>query len=242
MRQASFSCGGPLEQRGERLAPPELVLVHPDGEPEARRERVVLGVDVLAPEPVALLEPERVEAPETGGDEPVIAAGPPQQLPGAVPHRELPVELPPELTGVGDPLRPDRTDLAEVQVPRGHVRERVVRDVHVGYGLEDRPRVRPPQAEREQRPRPLGDRDALAVAEVPPEPGEVVLAAPAAGHHAEQLVVLARDREVEADAAARRERRRVDDRPEGPVDPVGANTRSRNASASGPARRTSRTP
>ena len=81
-------------------------------------------------------------------------------------------------------------------------------------------RARTPEAEREQRARALGDRDALAFAELGAEPREVVLPAPAAGDDAEQLLPLARDRQVEPDPAARRERRGVDERADGPVDPV----------------------
>ena len=170
--------------------------------PEPGLERIVLGVDVLSPQPVALLQPQRVERAAAGGDQPVLAAGLPQQVPDPIAHRELSVQLPAQLAGVADALRPHRADLADVQVARREVRERVVRDVGVGDRPQDVARTRSPQPEREQRAGALGDRHALAVADLRAQPREVVLPAAAARHDAEQLLVLADHGEVQPDPAA----------------------------------------
>ena len=61
-----------------------------------------------------------------------------------------------------------------------------------------------------------------SVPDLPPHPGEIVLPAPAARHHAEQLLALAGDRQVTPDPATSREHRRVDDRAHRAVDPVRA--------------------
>ena len=131
---------------------PALELLVPlHREAEAGLERVVLRVDVLAPQPVALLQPERVEGAAAGRRDAVLAPGLPE-VPGALPHRELSVQLPAELARVTDALRPDRADLAHVEILRRHVREGVVRDVRLGDGGEDLARTRTPQAERDASP------------------------------------------------------------------------------------------
>ena len=229
------TCGGIVEgDAGELLARPgvelalqrlpslELALVHPDGEAEAGLERIVLGVDVLAPQPIALLEAKRVERAAAGRDDPVHLPGLPQNVPGSLSHRDLPVELPTELAGVGDPLRPDGIDLADVQVASGHVRERVVGDVDVRHGLEDVAGARSPQTEREERSRADREVDPFAVAPLGEQPRAVVLPRPAPGDDAETILVLPGDGEVAPDASRRREHRGVDDRPDGTIDPVGA--------------------
>ena len=152
----------------------------------------------------------------------MLAAGLPQQVPRAIAHGELPVQLPAQLAGVGDALRPHRPHLADVQVLRGQVRERFVGDVLVGHGREHVARPRTPQPEAEQRAGALGDRHALAVADLRAQPGQVVLTRAAARHDPEQLLVLARHGQVAADPARRREHGRVHDRADRPVDPVGA--------------------
>ena len=85
---------------------------------------------------------------------------------------------------------------------------------------KDLARLRPPQAEGEERAGALGDRDALAVADLRAQPREVVLTRTATGDDAEQVLAFPRDREVEPDPAAGRERRRVDERADRSVDPV----------------------
>ena len=147
---ASFSRRTALEPPCERLAPLELPLVHLHGEPEPCLERVVLGIDVLPPEAIPLLQTQGVERAEPGGDQAVFPAGLPEQVPGVVAHRELPVQLPPELSRVGDPLGPDGADLPDVQVPSRHVWERVVAETGIGDRPEDLARPRPPEAEREE--------------------------------------------------------------------------------------------
>src|SRR5262249_19486463 len=139
-----------LEPLLERRATLEVALVHLHREAEARLERVVLDVDVLVPESIALLETHGVEGARARGEDPVVAAGLPEEAPRSIAHRSLAVELPAELAGVRDPLRPHRRDLADVQIPRRHVRESVVRDVVVRNRLQDVARPRAPEAEREQ--------------------------------------------------------------------------------------------
>ena len=123
----------------------------------------------------------------------------PQHVPRALAHRDLAVELPPELAGVRDPLGPHGVDLADVQVARRHVRERVVGDVDVRDGLQDVAGARAPQAEREQRTGPDGELDALAGTALREEPRAVVLAGAAARDDAEPVLVLPGHGEVAPD-------------------------------------------
>ena len=111
--------GGPtgVADRLERR-PPGEVLVPAHREAESGRERVVLGVDVLRPEAVALLEPQRVERAAARRDQAVLSARLPQHVPRPLAHRDLPVELPAELARVADALGPYRRDLADAQVSR----------------------------------------------------------------------------------------------------------------------------
>ena len=102
-------------------------------------------------------------------------------------------------------------------------------------------RPRTPQPEREQRAGPLGDRHALAVADLRAHPRQVVLARAAARHDPEELLVLARHGQVAPDPARRREHGRVDDRADGPVDPVGADPLEVRERVRSRSRRTSRT-
>ena len=204
----------------ERLLPLEL-LVPLDGEPEARRDRVVLGADVLAPEAVALLQTERIERTEARGDETVRAAGLPQQVPDAGAHLERPVQLPAELADVADPLCEHR-HLADLDLAARHVGDRVVRDVVGGRGAEHVTRLGPEQPQHERAARAVEDPHPFAVAHLRAEPREVVHARPAAGNDHEDVLVVAGHREVAADPAAGREHRRVDDGADRAVDPVRA--------------------
>ena len=61
----------------------------------------------------------------------------------------------------------------------------------------------------------------FAVAELRAEPRDIVRSRATAGNEAEQVLPLARDRQVETDPAPRRQRGRVDERTDRPVDPVG---------------------
>ncbi len=164
----------------------ERSLVEPDREAQPGGDRIVLGVDVLPPQSVPLLQAQRVEGPQTSGDHPVVAAGVPQQLPRAGAHLERPVQLPPELPDVGDPLREHR-HLSDVDRVARQVGERVVRHVVARHRGEDLPRARAPQAEAERARRPIDDPHALPVADLPAQPGEIVHRRPAAGHDLEQV-------------------------------------------------------
>src|SRR5262249_57449439 len=58
----------------QSLAAQEVALVEPDRESEPGLERRVVGRDVGAPDPVALLEPQRVDRPVPARPEPEVAA------------------------------------------------------------------------------------------------------------------------------------------------------------------------
>ena len=82
------------------------------GEPEPRRVRVGLARDVGAPDPVALLEPQRVDGAVAAGHQPERPAGVEQRVPQ--PHAVLDrrIQLPAELADVRDAQRPAR-DVAD---------------------------------------------------------------------------------------------------------------------------------
>src|SRR5205085_4300348 len=119
----------------ERL-PALEVLVPLHREAETGRDRVVLGPDVLAPQAVALLEPQGVERAEPRGDQTVFAPRLPQEVPDPRTHLERPEQLPAELADVADPLREDG-HLADLDLPPGHVGDGVVADVGVGCGRKN---------------------------------------------------------------------------------------------------------
>ena len=97
-----------------------IVLVHAHGETETGLERRVGRGDVAAPDPVALLEAERLDRLVAAGDEAVAAARRRRACPKAEGELGGAVELPAELADEGHPERqagdrPDR-ELAGAQV------------------------------------------------------------------------------------------------------------------------------
>src|SRR5207237_9538119 len=85
------------------LAADEIALVHGQREVQARFERVELGVDVLAPEAVALLQPERVLGGETGRRDPVRPPGLPEDVPEPKAVFSWSVDLPAVFADIRDP-------------------------------------------------------------------------------------------------------------------------------------------
>src|SRR5207245_8765569 len=140
-------CRAALLLRAERVPALER-LVHLHREAETRLEGIVLRRQILAPEPIALLQTEGIERAQTARDQPVLHAGLPEEVPDARAHLDRTVELPSELADVADPLR-ERGDLADRQLAHRHVRERLVRQVGVGDGRQDLARARAPQPQAE---------------------------------------------------------------------------------------------
>ena len=81
--EASQPAAGPVALTlGQRVAADELAgLVQLHGEAEAGLVRVVLGGDVDAPHPVALLDPQRVDGAVPAGDQAVAEPPPPRARP-----------------------------------------------------------------------------------------------------------------------------------------------------------------
>ena len=67
-----------LARGQQRLAADEVALVELDAEADAALLRRLVGRDVGAPDPVALLQPQRVDRAVAAGHEPVRLARPPR--------------------------------------------------------------------------------------------------------------------------------------------------------------------
>src|SRR5258707_1327782 len=100
----------------------EVSLVELHGEAQSGLIRIVLRADVGAPDPVPLLEPERVHRLVAARIQPVAAARVPNGVPQAQAELGWAVQLPSELADIGDSQRKagHRTDR---QLSGGHVRE-----------------------------------------------------------------------------------------------------------------------
>ena len=127
------------------LADERRVLVEPHGEADARRLRRRLGREVAAPGAIALLEPHRLDRAVAAAAQAVRRAGRREQVvePEAVLRRR--VELPAELAHVGH-ARGEQRHVADGDLPRAHVRERLVREVGLRERLQDVARARAPEA------------------------------------------------------------------------------------------------
>ena len=174
-RDAREPCGRAAASRIRSSASrPWNSLSHPrrsPARPRAGRARCGCpGPTAGSPSPAA----SESNAPPPAATRPWARPASHSSVPDALAHRELPVQLPAQLAGVGDALGPHRRHLADVQVARRHVGERLVRQVGVRDRREDVARTRAPQPQREQRPGALGDRDALTVADLGAQPGQVV--------------------------------------------------------------------
>src|SRR5206468_1686891 len=118
--------GTGLASAEERLAADEVdALVEADGEAEPGLEGRLVRRDVARQDPVALLDPERVDRAVPAGDEPVRPTRLPQRVPEGQAVFGRRVELPTELADVRDPER-DRRDAPDGDLARSQVREPVV--------------------------------------------------------------------------------------------------------------------
>ena len=84
------------------VAADKVSFVHAHGEIDAGLVGIVLGVDVLAPEPIALFEAEGVEGAAAGRDQAERLARLPENVPEAQALLERGVEFPSEFANVGD--------------------------------------------------------------------------------------------------------------------------------------------
>src|SRR5438105_9329472 len=121
--------------REERVAAHELALVEGDEALEPGFERRVVGGHVRTPEPVCLLETQRVERPVAEIDEPEIRAGLPEPVVEDALQLERVVELEAELPDVRETQAED-AHAADLDVARPEEGERLVRDVLPGQALE----------------------------------------------------------------------------------------------------------
>ena len=119
-------------RRDERVPADEgRRLVEPNREAETRFVRVVFGGHVGAPDPVALLDAQRVDRAVAAADDPVRGAGFPDRVPEGQPVFGGAVELPSELADVGDAHR-DHRHGTHAQPLGTQVGERVVAEVGIG--------------------------------------------------------------------------------------------------------------
>jgi hypothetical protein len=122
------------------------LLLELDAEADAALVRSLVGGDVGAPDPIALLEPQRVDRAVAARHHSVRFAGFPQGAPQAEPVLGRAVELPAELADVGHPQRPDG-DVPDCELADVHVGEGLVAEVLRRQRLQDLARLRAPDAE-----------------------------------------------------------------------------------------------
>ena len=103
-------------------------------------------MDVGPPQPVALLQPQRVERSAAGSDEAVRLPRRPQHVPQAQGVLGRAVKLPAQFAGVGDAQGQGGYGV-DSQRPGGEVGEGSVGYVLLGYGGQDVACLRPPQAD-----------------------------------------------------------------------------------------------
>ena len=120
------------------------------------------------------------------------------------------VQLPAEVADVGDP-RGEHAQRAHLDVAAGGEREALVRHVVARELAHDLARPRAPEPERRPARGEVEDLRRAVLGQVVAVPLEVRHPVGAAGDHAEVLVAEPHHGEVGAEAAARREHRRVDD-------------------------------
>ena len=115
--------------RGERIPADEAAgLVEADGEAQAGLVRVLLGRDVDAPHPVALLDPEGVDGPVAAGHQAVSLACRPEPRPRGRPRN-------PSGSRAPSPARPRRSPAPPAPAPgRATGLGREVREGLVGQG------------------------------------------------------------------------------------------------------------
>src|ERR1019366_4104970 len=196
-----------LRANAERgRADERALLLH--AEAEAGLIGGLVGGDVCRPYAVALLQPQRVDRAVAARREPVLAPGLPQGPPQPRPVLRRAVELPTELAHEGH-AQGAHGHVPYGQLPHAHVGElqRVV-----GQRGEDLAGARAPQREARPAGRHVGAADAAVAGGVAADPAEVVVAERRPGHDREELLLHARDREVELDSAAAVEHLRVGDR------------------------------
>ena len=101
-------------------------------------------MDVLPPQPVALLQAQRVERPAARRDHAERLPGLPERVPELQPVLRRRVELPAELADIRHPER-QRRDVADRDLPGREVGEAVVGEVVVADALDQVAGARPPQ-------------------------------------------------------------------------------------------------
>ena len=186
----------------------EVFLLHPwRGHP--RLHDVVFGLQLVAVRPVALLEPSGGAVhPDAACHEAVRLARLPQRVPELEPLLDRDVELPAQVTDVGD-ARGQHALGADLDRAAGTELEAVVGDVVGRRPCQNLARAWPPKADGRHRGGRIGQLrpDGEQVA----KPLLVRHPARAARDDAEVLVAQAHDRQVGLEAAIWGEDRRVDD-------------------------------
>ncbi len=219
-RQATELARDVLLGLDQRLTAQEVPLVQAHGPSQPRLVGVILAVDVTAPQPVALLQPQRVEGPCPAGHQPMRPACLPQQIPKAQPVFDGRVNLPAQFAGIGDAQRQRRHTL-DVQRTHAVEGEGGVRYVLLAQLLQDIACPRPPEAERRVLAAHVANVHGAAGGRMLANPGQVVRPHAAAGQNPEAVVLQAADGQVGHDAAAAVAERGVDHRTDRAVDAVG---------------------
>ncbi len=185
----------------QRLAPDEIPLPERDGEAEAGFERRIFLGDVVAPVPVGLLDPERVERVVAGVAEAEAFAGRDDRVVDRGREFRGHIELPAELAHIGDAGRA-HARIAEVDLARRAEEKGRIREILVREARQQRPRARSHEAQHGIARGDVHRRRARLIGDVPLEPGEIAGLARGAGDDEIAVVALARHREVGLDAAA----------------------------------------
>ena len=219
-RQAAQDALG-LRLGQKRGAPEERAFIELHREAESGGKRRLLRRDVRAPDPVPLLEPQRIDCLVSRRNEPMLLAGRPDRVPETCAKLRRAVQLPAELADVRDPDREAR-NCTDRELLRPHVAKGAARQVGRRQGLQQRTGVRPPDPETGERGRHVGDVHRAVARRVLTDPGEVVLAERGSGDDPEAILGESRHREVAFDPAFRVEHLRVRDGADLAGDPVGA--------------------
>ena len=183
-------------------------------------------MDVVAPEPVALLQTQRVESAAAAGYEAERLAGLPQGVPQPQAHLGGRVQLPAKLAHVGYAQRQHR-HLTDGDVLRAEIGKRLVAHVLGAHAGQHVTRPWPPQPEGAEGGGQVGQGNRAVRRQMRANPVQVVQAHGTAGYNQEAVLGQSRDGEVALDAAALREHRRVGDGADGPVHLVGRKTLQR---------------
>ena len=161
----------------------------------------MVNVDVRAPQPVALFQPQRIKRATTGCHAAMLLAGLPERVPECQAILAARINLPAQLTGIGDAQRQRRRH-ANRHMLRREVWERAAGDICVACLCQHRARARPPQSNRCVSGGFVRDGNRAVPRRMRPQPRQMNRPAAAACQHPEAIRREARDGEVRHNARA----------------------------------------